>query len=934
MSEESHKLAAIVFTDIVGYTSRMEESEQRTMLLLQKQREIVFPIVKSYGGEVVKELGDGLLLMFGSAVEAVRCAISIQTRLKDEELTIRAGIHIGDVIFKDGDVFGSAVNAAARIQPLASQNGVCISEDVKNQIQNKGFTYNTIGKKELKGFREPVEIFELFIEGVSKPKKITLQSFVSDLWSRRVILTLAVYIASAWIIKLAVSSYFTYNVYVVELVWVILLSLIPTVFLLSYFHCRRSLGKWTRAEIIGLPANVVFSIVLTILMFKEKDLGATTTTLSTLDEQGNKIERSIPKKEFRKNAIIFFFENNTGDTSNNWLQFALSNLIEYDLSQDIYLDVQSALNYISKISNAGYVEGTGTPFQLKKKVAQEAYKNLFLTGSFSVQNGNYIIDTELFDSQTGKQIASHQYSEKDFMKAVDAISVDFKIDCDIPEKHISETVDLPVGEIYTSSISALESFTKGYLEIVFKNNWPEGVKLTEKSLKEDPGFTAAHLAAAQFYFNNNQSEKALPSLQMAMDNLYKLPERQQFFTKYFYFIIQKEADKAHAICKMWTDLYPEDIQAHTMLAENYKKQDQMQLAIAEYKKILELDHQQYNIVRVVGNLYEQSAKYDSAAYYYGRYAKQFPDDFKSYRDLGELYMLMTDFAKAKENFDKALLIEPSNISVMLALANLEIRNGSFDQAINLFQTALASSRSSSDSSKVYFGLDNYYELKGQMKKSLDYHLLGMNSFARNSPPKNVLVQSTFSIEKYVLAGNKDAALKLLKKIHDEFQPPLDKVAAFGYLFYYIETGDPDNAEKHIPDAMEVISGFGEQVLMANVYYAKGRISELRMNYKEALENYIQFSRMQPNSFHAYQWISLCYRELGDLNKAKENILLALKHNPFNPEFNLEAAMVFTKTGEKSKVKEHLERALNVWDSADKDYKPYQKAKAMASQIIN
>jgi len=138
----------------------MVESEQRTMQLLQMQREIVFPIVKSYEGEVVKELGDGLLLMFCSAVETVRCAISIQTRLKDEELTIRAGIHLGDVIFKDGDVFGSAVNAAARIQPHASQKGVCISEDVKNQILNKGFNLSSIGKKELKGFKEPVEIYE------------------------------------------------------------------------------------------------------------------------------------------------------------------------------------------------------------------------------------------------------------------------------------------------------------------------------------------------------------------------------------------------------------------------------------------------------------------------------------------------------------------------------------------------------------------------------------------------------------------------------------------------------------------------------------------------------------------------------------------------------------------------------------------------------
>ncbi|OQX74558.1 MAG: hypothetical protein B6D64_12660, partial [Bacteroidetes bacterium 4484_276] len=114
MTNENHKLAAIVFTDIVGYTKQMAENELHTMQLLQKQREIIFPIVEAHGGEVVKEIGDGLLIMFHSAVEAVRFATETQLRLKDEALTIRAGIHIGDVIFKDGDVFGSAVNTAAR----------------------------------------------------------------------------------------------------------------------------------------------------------------------------------------------------------------------------------------------------------------------------------------------------------------------------------------------------------------------------------------------------------------------------------------------------------------------------------------------------------------------------------------------------------------------------------------------------------------------------------------------------------------------------------------------------------------------------------------------------------------------------------------------------------------------------------------------------
>jgi len=935
MSEESHKLAAIVFTDIVGYTRRMEESEQRTMQLLQKQREIVFPIVKSYGGEVVKELGDGLLLMFGSAVEAVRCAISIQTRLKDEELTIRAGIHIGDVIFKDGDVFGSAVNASARIQPLASQNGVCISEDVKNQIQNKGFNLSSIGKKELKGFKEPVEIYELFIEGVSQPKKITLRSFFIDLWKRHVFLTIGIYLVAAWIIKLAVSSFVSrnlYSPYLVDLTWIILLSLIPTVFLLSYYHGRRSSGKWTKAEIIGLPANVVLSIVLAVMLFKGKDLGAATTSVSTLDEKGEIIERTFLKGEFRKKAVIFFFENKSSDTSLNWIQYAMPNLIEYDLSQDLFLEAQNALSYLGKFREAGYDNGLGAPLTLMKKIAAGVYQNTFMTGTYNFIQGKYNISIQLFDTQTGKTLTEHQYTGDNLFKITDEITLSLKDDLGIPKQHIEETTDLPVSEIYTPSFKALEYFTKGYLEIALNNDWEKGVKLTEKATAEDPGFMAAHLTIAQFYFNNNQTEEALSSLELTMNNLYKLPERQQFFTKYFYYLIKKEADKAHAVCKMWTDLYPDDIKAHTMLAESFRKRNEMGKTIQEYKTILSLDPGQFNILRVVGDLYEQTAKYDSAAFYYSSYAKEFPGDYRSYRDLGELYVMMAEFGKAKENFDKALLLEAENISVMLAIGDLNIRDGNFDKTFEIYQGALTSSKSARDSAAVYFEMEKYSTLKGQIVKSFDFYNLGMEKFSRYNPPKNIMVQSTFNVDKYVLAGKGEEAFKLLKKIELESQPPLDKVASFGFLFYYVELGDANEAEKYIPNAMEVISGFGEEVLMANIYYAKARIAEIRQNFKQGLENYTQYAKMQPNAYPAYQWMARCHRELGDFNKAKENILLALKYHPTDPENNYEAAMIYMKLKDKLKAKDHIDKALKIWANADANYKPFQNALLAKNQI--
>ena len=135
--QEHHQLAAIVFTDIVNYTKTMDSSEELAISFLDRQRKIFFPIIESYNGKVIKEMRDGLLIMFDSAIQAVRCTNDFLTKLNEEKFSVRAGIHIGDVMFKDGDVFGSAVNIAARIEPLASPNRMCVSEDVRSQIRNK-----------------------------------------------------------------------------------------------------------------------------------------------------------------------------------------------------------------------------------------------------------------------------------------------------------------------------------------------------------------------------------------------------------------------------------------------------------------------------------------------------------------------------------------------------------------------------------------------------------------------------------------------------------------------------------------------------------------------------------------------------------------------------------------------------------------------------
>jgi adenylate cyclase len=174
---ESRQLAAIVFTDIVGYTRMMDADEVHTTRILNEQRELAQPLVQKHNGKILKEMGDGLLMIFPSVIEAVRCALEMLNMPRSYEL--RVGIHIGDVIVRDNDVFGSGVNVAARVESEAEPDGICITHDVWRQIRNQtDLRARSIGVRALKGVSEPMELFSL-IHG-KESSEATVVSSVSS----------------------------------------------------------------------------------------------------------------------------------------------------------------------------------------------------------------------------------------------------------------------------------------------------------------------------------------------------------------------------------------------------------------------------------------------------------------------------------------------------------------------------------------------------------------------------------------------------------------------------------------------------------------------------------------------------------------------------------------------------------------------------------
>src|SRR6187401_1476033 len=164
------KLVAILAADVEGYSRMMEIDEEGTLAILSSHRLITDDLIAQHGGRIFGTAGDSVLAEFASVFAAVQCAIDIQSELavankpfeEAKRLRFRIGINVGDVMVKDGDIFGDGVNIAARLEGLAEAGGICISRGVRDHVRKMGrFAFEDLGEQSVKNIDQPIRAFRL-----------------------------------------------------------------------------------------------------------------------------------------------------------------------------------------------------------------------------------------------------------------------------------------------------------------------------------------------------------------------------------------------------------------------------------------------------------------------------------------------------------------------------------------------------------------------------------------------------------------------------------------------------------------------------------------------------------------------------------------------------------------------------------------------------
>ena len=170
MSKVDKKLAAIMFTDIVGYTQQMSEDEDKAFALIKKKRDLLLPLIEKHEGKLIKEIGDGTLTRYLKADNAIDCASRFQSKT-DDDLNVRVGIHTGEVIIDNEDVFGDVVNVASRLESIAVPGSVLVSKETVDKLEmSKDFELVSLGMQSLKGVGRLIEVYAIKEDSLVVPK--------------------------------------------------------------------------------------------------------------------------------------------------------------------------------------------------------------------------------------------------------------------------------------------------------------------------------------------------------------------------------------------------------------------------------------------------------------------------------------------------------------------------------------------------------------------------------------------------------------------------------------------------------------------------------------------------------------------------------------------------------------------------------------------
>lgn len=871
-----------MFSDIAGYTAMMQTDETLGREKAKRYRKVLEEQVAAHQGEVIQHYGDGSMSIFQSAVEAAKCAKAVQLALRQvPEVPLRIGIHIGDIVRDGDDIYGDGVNMASRVESMGVPGAVLMTERVIHDLRSHpDLATQSLGKFAFKNVNEPVEVFALTDPRLTIPRieemqgKGTLASPPKSTGNQKTFIRGLVY---------------------------------------GFLGVAIGAMIWAGYAMTGGNDQMA--------------------SVEVVDEQGNIITRKMPTLAATRRIVMFPLEDQTGDPQLDWYRTGLPMLLNFELEQDmrVYFVPPLALKEFYADYNHDLLQNI--PFSSCIRIAQDIYTDHFITGKISRRNDSLVVAFNLFATETGQSVLTAEITAAEPYQLVDRMHTRLAEAIFPGETEAGMgLIDLPAADLISPRMGVLEKYCRAYqLYVTNFNLVPQAIGLMQAAVEEDPNCAECYVLLSQLLYIGNQSGEQLNEMiGHALDQSATLPERQQFFIKYYYYQVNNAPDKQRSLLERWKELYPNDFNPYLFLISYYQQTLEFDKAKVIAKEALARGHKG-QILLLLANLYSKTGDYEEAEKYYDEYAHLYPGKIQKLTELGNLYLNQGQLEKAKAYFEKLLVVNPAYTPVAVKLANTEARLGHLEQAKSMLEQLLTAAHTAKDSVAIYKELESYYQRLGQYKQSLkiaDQKWAAMSSYL----PEPGLSQVRFMEEISILAdlemdGEHTRRMDALKKLIPSSAHVFECVGNYRYA-----------QQKKQAEEFEKWTNACEPILIQYMgenfqYLSRTSLHNMKGEYQqavEAVELYVNKTGVSRSSLgHS---ISALYRKAGQPQEAMKQMDALLSTDPYQSYWIIEQAKNYHALGEDAKAREWYEKGMNLLKNADPDSRDYQEALVFGKEI--
>jgi TolB-like protein/Tfp pilus assembly protein PilF len=653
-----------MFTDMVGYVALMGTDEAKAMKLVHRNREIQRPLIEKHGGTWLKEMGDGVMASFQTVSHAIYCATEIQKQMKlEQEIKLRIGIHLGEIMIENGDIFGDGVNIASRLQTIAEPGGIYISDAVQKAVRSKSDIKTAyLGELELKNVGYPVKTYAVRGESLPRPKRTEEKDlsgrFVAELIRRGVLRAGLVYLAFAFILYL-LSKFFIESTVLSTFFNGMLILGIPISTLLAWRYEKGPSGfirvtsreAWENPYSEGRKKPFTGNLVILILLLIIVSLLAYPIINSGSKDPAH-INRSL--------AILPFDDMSPQKDQ----QYFSDGVMDEILSR---LSKISDLRLISRTTMENYRE-TNKAITL---IADELNVGYVLEGSIQRIEDKVRIIVQLINGEDD----SHVWSES-YMRDIEDI---FRIQTEI-SKTIAHELNIQLGTYQrdqlsmepTSNLSAYDLSAYDYylragaVELIDEGQTNQAISLYRQAINLDPQFALAYAKLA---------------------GIQKLKRTYGKLREVWY-------DSSLLLINRALDLEPDLAEAFYERAELNIEDNNWEQAEKDLAKVIQLDPNNVNALNRLGNRKISQGDFEEGVrLVFEAWSRQTIDDLEDFNSINSIairYYRIGELDSAFKLVERSLEINPVQPDLLNALAGvatnlgfLEISNDYYRRLLTL-----------------------------------------------------------------------------------------------------------------------------------------------------------------------------------------------------------------------------------------------------------